>query len=57
LVYVCMVCEEVFKSNKKQGKIEEEWSNPALCPTCNSDEVREASSKEIQTYLKQGSSH
>lgn len=48
MFYVCMVCEDFFESDKKPGKIEEEWSNPALCPVCNSDEVRESSSKEIK---------
>jgi hypothetical protein len=50
LFYICMGCEEFFESDKSQGKIEEPWSNPALCPVCNSDEVREASTKEIQKY-------
>lgn len=48
-----MVCEDtLFKSDKKPGKIEEEWSNPALCPVCGSDEVREASRKEIENPPK-----
>lgn len=46
--YICMVCERLFESEKTIGKIEEEWSNPAVCPTCNSDEVRIASTKEIK---------
>lgn len=54
MFYVCMVCDEFFKSNKKQGKIEEAWSNPALCPVCNSDEVREASTIEIQKNITNG---
>lgn len=51
MFYICTVCEEIFESEKKPGKIEEEWSNPALCPACNSDEVRKASSKEIQNNM------
>lgn len=47
MVYICTVCDELFESDNKPGKIEEEWSNPALCPVCNSDEVREASQYEI----------
>ncbi|WP_251398283.1 hypothetical protein [Ureibacillus chungkukjangi] len=41
-----MVCDEFFESDKNQGKIEEEWSDPALCPVCSSDELRKASTKE-----------
>lgn len=52
MVYVCMVCDEIFESDNQIGKIEEEWSNPALCPCCKSDELREASSKEIQKWRK-----
>lgn len=40
--YVC-----TFDSDKMPGKIEEDWSDPALCPCCNSDEVREASALEV----------
>lgn len=48
--FVCMVCDEIFESDKRPGKIEEEWSNPALCPVCKSDDVREASLREKSMY-------